>query len=241
MTSELRHTSVLDAIAADIVSGDLSPLKPVTLEQLQDRYSASRGVVRECMRILETTGMLTSQRRVGIQVQPVSEWNVNDAHVIRWRLNGPDRESQLEALTELRLGLEPVAARLAALRATTEERDRLREIAAMMRVNAAAGRTERHLEADLAFHTQILAATHNELYASMADLVREVLVARRRAGLIHQQDVPAALAQHELVTDMIIAGDERGAETAMHELLSEVRSSLRARTVAGSGPSTTAV
>jgi DNA-binding FadR family transcriptional regulator len=226
MTAELRHTSVLDAIAMDVVSGVLVSSEPATLEQLQARYEVSRGVLRECIRVLESTGMLKSQRRIGIQVQPVSAWHVMDAMVIRWRLAGPERETQLQVITELRLGIEPVASRLAALRATTEERDTLREIVAKMRVNAEAGRTQRHLQTDLAFHTLVLTASHNELYASMATLVREVLTARRYAGLIHESAVPAALRQHEIVASSIIDGDEQAAEASTYELLSEVRASL---------------
>ncbi|MDR0416732.1 MAG: FCD domain-containing protein [Propionibacteriaceae bacterium] len=228
MAAQLRHTSVIDAIGADIVSGALAPNEVITLEQLQERYKVSRGIARECMRVLESMGMLQSQRRTGIRVQPLEHWKVNDPLVIRWRLEGPGHQAQLQALTELRLGLEPVAARLAAIRATEDERIGLREIAAMMRVNAEAGRSERHLEADLKFHTQVLEASHNEIYAAMANLIREVLIARRRQGLIHDANVPAALDQHELVAQRIADGDPEGAETAMHDLLSEVRAELEA-------------
>jgi DNA-binding FadR family transcriptional regulator len=46
---------------------------------------------------------------------------VFDPRVIRWRLAGENREAQLASLGELRHGFEPVAAGLAARRATPEQ------------------------------------------------------------------------------------------------------------------------
>lgn len=234
MTSPLLHLSVLDAIGADIVAGHLPPGAALTLEQLQLRYKASRGLVRECMRILETMGMLRSQRRTGIEVLPQQSWNVRDPVLIRWRLEGPYYNSQLTSLTELRLGLEPVAARLAAIRATTEERDELREICAVLRLYGEAGRSDKHLDADLRFHTLILQATHNEMYSSMSSTVREMLIARRKHGLIENDDIPAALERHDAVMRAIVAGDEQEAENAMHILLDEVRAAVVKKAPSGS-------
>lgn len=219
----LRHVSVLDALGRDVIAGNLSPGTPITLEQLQVRYGVSRGVVRECMRILEGIGMLSSQRRIGIRVQPESNWDVYDSRIIRWRLEGPERDAQLREFTELRLGLEPFAARLAALRATDEERHGLREIVAMMRVNAEAGRLDDHLECDLAFHSAILVATHNSMYSAVVPAVREALIARRARTEIDMEHIMTALDRHARIATAISDGDEFQAETAMQEVLAEVR------------------
>lgn len=230
----LRHISVLNALGADIVAGRLSLATPVTLEQLQERYTASRGLVRECMRILEGMGMLRSQRRTGITIQPPESWDVYDSRLIRWRLEGPDRDVQLQVLTELRLGLEPVASRLAALRASDSERDELRETVAMLRVYGEAERHDRHLDLDLNFHGLILKASHNPMYAAMVPVIREVLAARRRQQHIEKLAVMAALERHERVAEAILKHDEYEAEIAMHELLAEVRAAVtKARPDAG--------
>ncbi|MFD1719623.1 FadR/GntR family transcriptional regulator [Georgenia deserti] len=224
----LRHVHVLNGLGADIVAGRLEPGTSVTLDQLQDRYGASRGLVRECMRILEGLGMLRSQRRTGIEIRPPESWNAYDPMIIRWRLEGPDREEQLQVLTELRLGLEPVASRLAALRAAEDERDELREVMAMLRANGEAGRQSRHLDADLRFHAVIMTASHNPMYTAMVPVVREVLQARRRHEEIDRPHVLAALDRHERVARAVLAGDEQEAELAMHDLLAEVRQTLSA-------------
>lgn len=229
MTTTSRHEQALDAIGRDIIAGSLSDDAPITIEQLQQRYGATRGVVRESLRVLESKGMLASRRRTGIHIQPMHHWQVTDPMVVRWRLDGPGRADQLRALTEVRLALEPVACRFAALRATQEARDRLRETVARLRVNAEAGRLERHLDADLDFHTQILEASGNEIFRSLGGMVREVLIARRRQGLIKEQQTLHAIERHERVAAAIIDADPDAAEAAMHDLLAEVRLELSAR------------
>lgn len=221
-----RHVSVLNALGSDIVAGHLPPGTMVTLEQLQERYNVSRGLVRECMRILEGMGMLRSQRRTGLTIQPPEHWDAYDSRIIRWRLEGPEREVQLQVLTELRLGLEPVASRLAALRATDTERDELREVTAMLRAYGEVGRHDRHLQLDLNFHGLILTASHNPMYAAMVPVVQEVLAARRRQQHIEKAAVMAALERHERVARAILERDEYEAEIAMHELLAEVRATV---------------
>jgi len=110
MTATVLHSSVLDTLGREIVSGQIPSGGVLTLEQLQERFGVSRTVVRECMRILESINLIHSRRRVGIVVRPPSEWTVLDARIIHWRLEGPGRDAQLRNLTELRLAVEPVAA-----------------------------------------------------------------------------------------------------------------------------------
>ncbi|GAA2170322.1 FCD domain-containing protein [Agrococcus versicolor] len=228
MTTELLHVEVLDAIGGDIVSGTHPSGSVLTLEQLQVRYGASRGIVRECMRVLETMGMLVSRRRVGLVVQDPSLWAVFDSRIIRWRLAGPGRHRQLATLTELRLGVEPVAARLAALRASDDERDDLRAATAMIGAYVDADGEERHLEADVRFHTLLLRASKNDMYASLADVIAETLSSRRRQRPVSADDRRQAFALHELVMRAVIARDGDAAELAMHDLLTEVRSAIEA-------------
>jgi DNA-binding FadR family transcriptional regulator len=102
--------SVLDMIGRQITGGELPVGHVLTLDQIQHRFEVSRTVARETMRLLESLGLVTSRRRVGITVQPQSSWNVFDPRVIWWRLSGPHRDAQLRTLTELRIAVEPLAA-----------------------------------------------------------------------------------------------------------------------------------
>ncbi|MEU6783032.1 FCD domain-containing protein [Nonomuraea angiospora] len=198
----------------------------LTLESLQQRYSVSRGVARECMRILESLRMVTSQRRTGICISPEQQWNVYDTRVIRWRLDSRHRAAQLRSLTELRLGIEPIAAHLATLRASADQRAALRAAAQDMRRYGTTHRPLRYLAADIEFHRIILTASGNEMYTALADPIEEVL---RESPTHGRSDypVPETIGFHEAVMEAICTGDPDAAERAMTTLLSDVRNALK--------------
>ena len=113
-TSGGRHADVLDALGGDIAAARLVEGEVLTVEGICARYAVSRSVAREAIRVLEAMGMLAARRRVGITVQPRAGWSVFDPRLIRWRLDEGDRADQLLSLSELRRGVEPAAAALAA-------------------------------------------------------------------------------------------------------------------------------
>src|SRR5690606_10894722 len=112
------HSRVLDELGQAICEGRLAAGTIVTTEALASRYQVSRSVIRESLRTLAAMGMVASKQRVGNRILPLSEWNVYDPGVIRWRLAGRARLEQLRSITELRTAIEPEAARLAAHRGT---------------------------------------------------------------------------------------------------------------------------
>ena len=112
------HEQVLAKIGPDLVEGVLVPGQVLRIEGLEARYGVSRTVIREVVKVLESLQIVSSRRRVGVRVRPRREWNLFDPRIIRWRLDGPGRAEQLRLLSELRHGIEPVAAQLAARHAT---------------------------------------------------------------------------------------------------------------------------
>jgi len=115
-------------------------------------------------------------------------------------------------ITELRLALEPVLARMAALRATPLD------IARIMRT-ATTRADHQSAAADLAFHKAIAAATRNNLAADLYALLRQIgrdarihvkSVRERPVNRLGQRD-----AEHMLVAEAIAARDPDGAERAM--------------------------
>jgi DNA-binding FadR family transcriptional regulator len=110
--------NLLNDLGRAIASGEYPAGHVLITTAFGEQHKASRTAARDAMRVLESMRMVTSTRGVGIRVQPVTEWNLYDPRVIRWRLDVGDREEQLRLLTELRTGVEPIAAGLAAKRAT---------------------------------------------------------------------------------------------------------------------------
>ena len=100
------HQGVLERLGPDIITGTYPPGHVLTLERLCSDFAVSRTVAREVVQVLSSMGLVESRRRTGVTVRPAQYWNVFDPSVIRWRLAGPERGSQLRQLTELRAAIE---------------------------------------------------------------------------------------------------------------------------------------
>ncbi|MCQ1948489.1 MULTISPECIES: FadR/GntR family transcriptional regulator [Arthrobacter] len=220
------NARIIETLGQDIASGVLAPGDRLTLDGLQQEFGVSRTVVRDCMRILESMNLVYSKRRVGIVVQDPQLWNVFDPRIIKWRLAGPGRAEQFRTLTELRVGVEPVAAAAAARHAAAAERDRMVELAAELRRLGEAGELEEFLQADIEFHTLLLRSSGNDMFASLQDVVAEVLAGRTRQGMMPPNPSEAALRGHALVADAVAAGDGAAALAHMMDLLEEVRQAI---------------
>lgn len=218
------HGAVLDRLGESIASGTRPPGTVLTLARLEEELGASRTLVREVVRVLESMGLVESRRRVGVTVLPPESWNPFDPRLIRWRLGGPGRSAQLLALTELRSAIEPVAARLAAVRADDDDRARLAGLAARLRELGEAGRgtDPEYLAVDTAYHRLLLEASGNPMLAALRDVVAEVLSGRTSLGLMPADPEPAALAHHEATAAAVLAGDPAAAEEHARAVVSEV-------------------
>jgi GntR family transcriptional repressor for pyruvate dehydrogenase complex len=121
---------------------------------------------------------------------------------------------------EMRLALEPILARLAALRATPTDIARIERAATTLSENDSAS-------ADLAFHKAIAAATGNTLAASIYALLRQVgadariyikAVKQRPMHRLTQRD-----DEHRRIAQAIANRDADGAERAMRAHLHMVQ------------------
>lgn len=208
------HGDVLDDLGSRIASGDPQPGAVFTLAQLERDYGASRTVVREAVRVLESIRMVASRRKVGITVLPREQWDAFDPHLIQWNLRGRFRQQQLEALMELRVTVEPMAARLAAARATSAQRAELLRLAERLNTLGQTGKgdSEEYLAADLAFHGTLLAASGNPLLTALETPVHEVLSGRAKLGLTPGIPAEGTLEDHLLTARAIAEGDRDAAE-----------------------------
>ncbi|GAA2151529.1 FCD domain-containing protein [Kitasatospora kazusensis] len=202
-----------------IASGEIPVGAVLRGEELEAKYGVSRTVVREAVRILESMRLVASRRRVGITVQPRSDWDVFDPLVIRWRLAGADRGPQLRSLGSLRVAVEPAAAALAARQATDDQRRELGALAVELTVTARAADLETFLRHDIAFHATILRASGNEMFAHLGGTVGAVLTGRTEHQLMPHQPRPYAVQLHREVADAICAGDAEQAERAMRTIV----------------------
>ena len=167
------------------------------------------------MRVLESIGLVSARRRLGVVVLPSTSWNFYDPKVIRWRLASSERIKQLRSLTELRVAIEPEAARLAAVRATHTMATELLELSERMQEAGRAGDQERFLSLDIQFHKIVLLGSGNEMFAKLDGLVAEVLTGRTHYGLMPIHPHETAIQLHSEVATAIKKGAGDSAHDAM--------------------------
>ncbi|MEU4822131.1 FadR/GntR family transcriptional regulator [Actinomadura citrea] len=215
------HGSVLDRLGMLITSGALPAGEVLRIEQLEARFAVSRSVIREAIRVLESMGMVRSRRRVGVTVAARPDWNVFDPQIIGWRLEGDGREEQLRSLGELRRGLEPVAAALAARNATPAQCGALTGAVMEMAVHGRSGDLEAYLAADIRFHRTLLEASGNEMMGALSGVVAAVLAGRTHHDLMPAHPEPVAIRWHAEVAQAVQSGDAEDAERAMRDIVEE--------------------
>lgn len=229
--AQASHDSVLDDLGVRIASGALAPGTVLTLAGLEADYRVSRTVIREAVRVLEAMGMLASRRRVGVTVQPMTSWSALDTRLIGWQLAGPRRAQQLVVVTELRAAIEPVAARLSAVRASDVQRAEIMRLATLLEQLGHDGRgdSEEYLAADIAFHDLILDASGNLMLAATKQAIAAVIAGRSRVGLTPPVPDSEALHNHVQTAAAIARGDAQAAEhhtrRYVDAVLAEVRQS----------------
>lgn len=212
--AQASHTNVLDDLGVRIAAGELTSGQVLTAAGLEDEYGVSRTVIREAVRVLEAMGMVASRRRVGVTVQPATAWSALDPRLIAWQLAGPRRAQQLVVVTELRAAIEPIAARLAASRASDVQRSEIVRLSTLLEELGAQGRgdSEEYLAADIAFHDLILDASGNLMLAAVKKPIAEVIAGRSRVGLTPATPEHEALHNHAQTAAAIARGDAAAAE-----------------------------
>jgi DNA-binding FadR family transcriptional regulator len=218
---------VLDQLGSDICSGRYMPGQTLPREsELCERFALSRTVIREAVKSLAAKGMLVVQRKVGTLVLASSEWNLFDPDIIAWcsQASGINREMSRDII-ELRLIIEPAAARLAALHASDEDRRVLRT--AFRNMERAVADEGDYVAADLAFHSAIFASSGNQFVGQMKTTLSAIL--RQGFEIMSQKpDGPRqSLPIHEALCRSIEDGKPDAAGKAAFALLEQAAIDLQ--------------
>jgi GntR family transcriptional regulator, galactonate operon transcriptional repressor len=216
------HGAVVESLGRRIVSGALSPGEALPAEPLLAReFDVSRTVVRETLRVLAAKGLVEARPMRGTRVRPRQAWRLLDPDLLRWSLSDGPKAALLRDLLDIRLMVEPAAARLAAERATPGDLAAVEQ--AWQRLRGSLDEPDAFIDADLALHAAVLAATRNQLLGELVAAVGTGLrlgraVQVRVAG--ERRPLPAdPLPAHGEVVDAILAGDGPRAERAMRAVV----------------------
>jgi len=207
-------------LGAAIVRGEYGVNDALPTEaELCEQFDISRSVVREAVKMLTAKGLISSRPRQGIRVQPNHRWNMFDEDVLEWTLSSRPSLSLLREFTELRIGIEPEAAILAARK---QNRERIADIEkALLRMEAAERGHDDPLEADIAFHSAILLASENRFFIQLRNFIQTALRVSIASTNQMKGVTVASEADHRTVYEAIARGDVEGAGKAAVALLEE--------------------
>lgn len=227
LTQQLVHTLGTDIAGGRYKCGAGLPSEAL----LCDEYGISRSATREAIKMLTAKGLITSRPRQGIRVQPQERWNLFDPDVLGWILRSGPSLAMLREFLQLRRAVEKEAAALAA---ESQDRAKIAGVGAALRrmKEAEEGLTD-PVEADIAFHINILNATNNPFYIQLGSFIETALrVSIRFTNRIKGVET-ASYMNHKKLFDAIDRGDVEGASAAsavmQTEALALIESELATR------------
>ncbi len=184
-----------EAIKRDVLECGLSPGSEVTERQLAARYGMGKAPLREALVRLCQEGLLQSIPRSGYRITPVTIQDVQD-------------------IFELRLVLEPVAARQAAGRI---DEVLLTELNELCRVGYEPGNRASEsafLRSNRQFHVAVAAASGNRRMARVLEQLLEETERLFHLGLAVRDRTEEMKHEHEVLVSALARGDADAAAQA---------------------------
>lgn len=192
---------IRQAIETEISTGQLVAGARIDEQALMERFDVSRTPAREAMLQLTSAGLLVSVPRQGAMVAGLSA-------------------SQYVAMLEILVELEALAARLSARRMPEVLRRAMREAHEACRASADRDDPRAYFEANRAFHEAIYDGSMNEVLANQLRAMR--LRMRQPQGSLFDRPgrTRNSVAEHQVVLEAILRGDEDSAHQAMSSHIS---------------------
>jgi DNA-binding GntR family transcriptional regulator len=211
--------SVYETLKETVMSGGLKAEARLNIDQLARELSVSPTPVREALARLEWDGLVVSEPLTGYSVAP------------------PLAESRIEELFEMRVWLEPIAARLAAENVQPEPLVALAEAQETMRRAITAGERNQHERGrnqpttmfwtgDVRFHTTIQEMSERRLLAEAIERLRPYLQLARLVHL-HTGIAIETVEEHDAILTAIKSEAPGEAASAMRRHIEASRRRLR--------------
>ncbi|MBG7610483.1 MAG: GntR family transcriptional regulator [Anaerolineae bacterium] len=194
-------------IKKQIISTKLSPGAVISESDLMSELRLGRTPIREAIKQLQANNLVTITPRRGMFVAEITF-------------------TDLTKIFEVRLVIEPLAARLAALRITGSQLDQLRQLAETYK-DANQGDKETLISLDSNFHSLLAAATHNKFLQK--DLQHYYNLSLRIWYVVIQsaQSEDIKVGSHLEILKEIEAGNAEGAGVCMKKHVEEFHQSVK--------------
>lgn len=226
------HESLADAVVRQvedlIASGILKQGKRLPSErELSEALGVSRPKLREALQILEDRGLVVTRHGEGTFVSALTGQAMLPALISLYGRHEPAFMDYLEYRREQ----EGFAARLAADRATSADKERITDILEKMVTAFEAGDNEASRQADFALHAAIVDASQNatliHMMASIFELTQQSVFYNRDFLRTIDGTGRILLDQHLELGNAVIEGEPARAKRAAKEHIDFVEKSFR--------------
>lgn len=203
---------VCDELRRLVITGELAPGARLVEDRLATRLGVSRNPVREALQTLASEGFVELLPRRGAVVAQITA-------------------AQAEELFDVRMALEPLAARLAARHGSPATLALLRGVLEKARTATAAGDLDRLAAYNTEFHQLVVDGSGNGyLGLLVAPMQRRVQWVFRASAAIR---APHSWAEHEALLHAIAERDEECAAVLASAHVAAARASYRRVVAAG--------
>ncbi len=198
---ELVMDSLLKAMEAGTirVGEELPPER-----DLAEALGISRNSLRECLSIMSFMGIVENRGNRKILVK-----NADRFRKARSLIELSYSQDTFEDFMEFRRTNEREIARLACIRATEEDLDRLRNSVERLEADAT------DFEADVDFHVNLAYASHNTIFAAMLNYVNSLILELRMRFFEREEYHGKTAEAHRRIYEAVKARDE---ELAVYEM-----------------------
>lgn len=195
---------VYEELKRQIMVGEIAPGTRMMEVELADEMGVSRTPVREAIRKLEKEGLVSIEPRRGAYASDISIKDMVD-------------------VLEVRQDLEGMAAALASLRITEEEKEDLEKIVQEYTDAVESGNISEIIKYDEAFHKYIVSISGNKTLVQMVSQVQDLAL---RFRYIYYDDFTRFKNQpleHHRIVDAIFAADANKARIEAESHLSKLK------------------
>lgn len=190
--------SVYETLLRQIISGHYKPgIRIPSENELREELNCSRNTLRGALKRLNTMGILETRRGDGSYVKQLGMQMYLNTFIPAMLIN----EDSLMELIQLRKAIEVAAARLAAERATTQD---IQKLEACYEETTKAGENMKiYAETTVDFHFQVAAASKNQIFSTMMEMIKYILTSKMENFLIYSRNDRNSTYYHFMILQAI--------------------------------------
>ena len=206
-------SKVFDQLKEQIILGEWKPGEKIPSEnELAKQLNVSRITVRQALHRLIAFGLIETRVGEGSFVKEISAGVFLNSIIPVIALG---QSATMEVL-EFRQMVEPETARIAAIKATPDDIEKLRKMHEKMKVYSEKGDISKYVEEDLNFHFAIAHSTKNSLIIHLNNIIKDLLNISMK-DIVSSLGTESGIYFHKRILEALEQSDSKKAREVMEE------------------------